>query len=41
MKPKHADTAQRSPSSAVNPERVRTRFTKEFKLQAVELMRLG
>lgn len=41
MKPKYSDTAQRSPLSTVNPERVRTRFTKEFKLQAVELMRLG
>jgi transposase len=40
MKPKHPLSTKQKPP-AVNSERSRTIYTKEFKLQAVEMLRLG
>lgn len=41
MKPTKKTTPSKQSSTAVNPTRVRTTFSKEFKLQAVELLELG
>lgn len=41
MKPTTKPTAPKQSSSGVNPTRARTTFSKEFKLQAVELLELG
>lgn len=41
MKPTNKTTPSKKPSTTVNPTRVRTTFSKEFKLQAVELLALG
>jgi transposase len=41
MKPTKKTTPSKQSSAAANPTRVRTTFSKEFKLQAVELLELG
>ncbi|MDB5822804.1 MAG: transposase [Herminiimonas sp.] len=41
MKPTKKSTTSKAAPTAKNPDRVRTTFSKEFKLQAVELLELG